>query len=151
MVRISPDLSTAEATNAGHCPILALNPGGVHRQIEPTGPPLGLFGDASYPVQTIPLGGEEAFLMVTDGLYEWEVDNSGWWGWENLVQLASAEAHRDAESFWSQLQAIIRAHNPRRPPKDDQTMLFWKNCSVPVHHRGEPTPLHRHDTLVLPA
>ncbi|CAN5238578.1 hypothetical protein BH23VER1_BH23VER1_36820 [soil metagenome] len=155
MVRISPDLRTAEATNAGHCPILALNAGGLYRQIEPTGPPLGLFDDAVYPVQTIPLGGDEAFLMVTDGLYEWEVDNEGWWGWDNLVQLAAAEAHRDADSFWSQLQAIIRAHNPRRPPKDDQTMLFWKNLSVPLHHRGDPsasTPRHhRYDTVPLPS
>ena len=47
--------ATAEIASAGHCPVLALAPTGPAAQVEPTGPPLGLFADAQYTTTSLKL------------------------------------------------------------------------------------------------
>ncbi|MDA0811242.1 MAG: PP2C family protein-serine/threonine phosphatase [Verrucomicrobia bacterium] len=125
MARVSADLKTLEVVNSSHCPVLILNRSGKVTEIEPGGPPLGLFSRLRYEHQTIDLNPDDAVLIVTDGLYEWQ-DCGKWWGWENLKDAAARHAFDDPEEFWNRMQIRIRESEGEGPPADDQTMLFWK-------------------------
>jgi serine phosphatase RsbU (regulator of sigma subunit)/anti-sigma regulatory factor (Ser/Thr protein kinase) len=125
MARVSADLKTLEVVNAGHCPLLILSRNGKVTEIEPGGPPLGLFSSTAYEHQTIDLNADDAVLIVTDGLYEWQ-DGGKWWGWDNLKDAAARYAFDDPEEFWNRMQIRIRESEGEGLPADDQTMLFWK-------------------------
>jgi len=128
LVRIDRDHQTLEIANAGHCPAILFQgaAGSERREIVSSGPPFGLFENEEYPVETIPLVGGEALLLVTDGLYEWSDGTSPEWGWENLAELAANEVYSDPEGFWTGLQKRIKEAALGGSATDDQTMLFWK-------------------------
>jgi serine phosphatase RsbU (regulator of sigma subunit) len=86
---------------------------------------LGLFSSTAYEHQTIDLNADDAVLIVTDGLYEWQ-DGGKWWGWDNLKDAAARYAFDDPEEFWNRMQIRIRESEGEGLPADDQTMLFWK-------------------------
>ena len=79
IARVSSDLTRMELVNAGHCPVLLLNKAGLTREFEPVGPPLGLFPTTSYGHDEVELTSDDAVMIVTDGLYEWQ-DDGKWWG-----------------------------------------------------------------------
>ncbi|CAN5791153.1 hypothetical protein BH09MYX1_BH09MYX1_47040 [soil metagenome] len=67
IVRSSQDGTMVEVVNAGLPPILIAS-GGRSRLIEAQLPPLGLTALTKAPVATIPILGETAFLLASDGL-----------------------------------------------------------------------------------
>ncbi|MGK0184550.1 MAG: serine phosphatase RsbU (regulator of sigma subunit)/anti-sigma regulatory factor (Ser/Thr protein kinase) [Verrucomicrobiales bacterium] len=125
MARISADLKTIEVVNAGHCPVMLLDRSDAVRELEPGGPPLGLFPATKYESESFDLKDDDAVLIVTDGLYEWQ-DDGKWWGWDNLKETAAIHAYDDPEEFWNRMQIRIRESEGDGQPADDQTMLFWK-------------------------
>lgn len=130
MARVSSDLKTIEVVNAGHCPAMMINKAGIVKELEPGGPPLGLFPSTEYEHEAFELKEDDAVLIVTDGLYEWQ-DDGKWWGWENLKNAVATHAYDDPEEFWSRMQIRIRESEGEEKPADDQTMLFWKRNLEP--------------------
>lgn len=126
IARVNADRSSVEIVNAGHCPVAILNDGEDLVEVEPSGPPLGLFEGIDYALEVHPLSNQSRILMVTDGLYEWEVGGDIW-GWEPLMKLFQDGRFIDGEAFWNALQWIIRkeADDPHSS-SDDQTILFWE-------------------------
>ncbi len=132
LARVKRDDATgtaiAEIASAGHCPVLALSPAGPAAQIEPTGPPLGLFLDAEYTTTSLKLAPNnpdypDTLLMVTDGLYEWN-DGTTWWGWENLVGLAALHARHDPDTFWNEILELATCRTSHH--SDDMTLLHYR-------------------------
>ena len=120
--------ATAEIASAGHCPVLALAPTGPAAQVEPTGPPLGLFADAQYTTTTLKLAPNnpdypDTLLMVTDGLYEWN-DGTTWWGWENLVGLAALHGRSEPDLFWTEIVELATGRDSHHA--DDMTLLHYR-------------------------
>lgn len=138
LVRIDRDNTLAEIVNAGHAPVILLADGEISRQVNPSGPPLGLFPNADYVVDPVPLESFDRLLMVTDGLFEWEVREGGdgkpaWWGWENLLRVAAETSGCHPDVFWNKVERLRRAESQRgggTPPKDDQTMLYWSKTKT---------------------
>jgi serine phosphatase RsbU (regulator of sigma subunit) len=68
---ITPDLRYARMRVVGHPPPVLVRDGVVEVVVgTPSGPPLGIFPDAEWPVIDVPLGDEWAMMLYTDGLIE---------------------------------------------------------------------------------
>lgn len=129
IARINAARDEAEIVNAGHCPVILMDAKGDIIQVDPSGPPLGLFEGIELKTETFPIGNEATMLMVTDGLYEWEIGGDIW-GWDPFVEFFVESADAKPEVFWNRLQNLIhsKADDPTTS-SDDQTMLYWKACS----------------------
>ncbi len=131
IVRIDRENTRAEIVNAGHAPVILMNEGRIYRQVNPSGPPLGLFPNAEYAVETELLADFDRLLLVTDGLFEWEIECRGsgmrsWWGWENLLQVAVDTGTHHPDVFWNRVEQLRRVSGASVDAlKDDQTMLYW--------------------------
>ncbi|GAA2209890.1 fused response regulator/phosphatase [Nonomuraea monospora] len=89
MATISPDLCSARMRVVGHPPPVLVRDGAVEVvQGTPSGPPLGIFPDASWSVIDVPLGGQWSMMLYTDGLIEAAVgEPSKFLGVDGLVEL----------------------------------------------------------------
>jgi serine phosphatase RsbU (regulator of sigma subunit) len=123
---IDADLGAIEISNAGHCPIFLGRSAGRFATIEPSGPPLGLFPDQKYRVERYPLEQGDWLLMVTDGLFEWEMDGKEIWGWKRFLQAVDCSPMKTGESLWEDLQAYRSDFSSDQQLEDDQTLVFWR-------------------------
>ena len=79
-IAITPDRTTATVRSAGHPPPVLLGDGdGRTPMIGPTatGPPLGVFDDASWPARELALAPRWGVLLLTDGLIEGRAAKGG--------------------------------------------------------------------------
>ncbi len=125
LVRVNKEATLLEIVNAGHCSTLVYREGKEIMEVEPSGPPLGLYPEIEYEVLEVPLKGNESLLAITDGLYEWN-QGKGIFGWENFRELARKELHKSPARFWETLQGFIGKDFDEKEREDDQTLLFWK-------------------------
>ncbi|MEV4106833.1 fused response regulator/phosphatase [Nonomuraea sp. NPDC049695] len=71
MATITADLRSARMRVVGHPPPVLVRDGAI--QVvdgTPSGPPLGIFADAEWPVIDVPLGEDWSMMLYTDGLIE---------------------------------------------------------------------------------
>ncbi|OYV47227.1 MAG: hypothetical protein B7X06_03170, partial [Verrucomicrobia bacterium 21-51-4] len=122
---IESDLKSMHVVNAGHCPVLLMDSADKLISMDPSGPPIGLFKDAAYTVDSLALHGGEKLLMVTDGLYEWPFEQ-GIWGWEALLKFLNPGYFDQPKRLWDDLQKRIRLGHEGADPSDDQTLLAWR-------------------------
>ncbi len=126
IARISPDLDEVEVLNAGHCPVVIGRVDGSLVEVQPSGPPLGLFSEVTYEVERLPLAAGDVLLMVTDGLYEWE-NGPDIWGWEAFLDFFRNHRRLSAERFWSLLCAEMDSQcGEGAEASDDRTLLYWR-------------------------
>ena len=126
IAKVSADLGTLEIVNAGHCPVVVADSATTVTQVEPSGPPLGLFPDLTYTTETLPVTTKTRLLMVTDGLYEWEC-NGEIWGWETLIDYIRQNIDLESEVFWHKLQHTITTTGcADAATSDDMTLLYWR-------------------------
>ncbi len=126
IAKISPELDVVEFTNAGHCQILFIEDKKIKIEIEPSGPPLGLFDDSQYKVEKYPLINDNGIIMITDGLYEWEVEPETMWSWNEFVLFVRKNIKLDPVDLWNLLQKKIKSSIKEGDLGDDQTMLYWE-------------------------
>lgn len=123
---VDKDRTRVEVANAGHCPVLLGWAGEILAVAEPSGPPLGLFPEQEYLVERFPMEKQHWLLMVTDGLYEWEIGDRQIWGWEALVKMVRETVSGGGETLWTCLQD--RRHDMAQDTQleDDQTLIFYR-------------------------
>jgi serine phosphatase RsbU (regulator of sigma subunit) len=129
LVYLTPQRDRACIVNAGHCPVLWLAPGaaGLSREIQPSGPPLGLYPDTRYTVEEQLLSPGDQIVLVTDGLYEWETSGDLAGAWSRLAGLIRSRREEGGAALWDTLQQRILADSPdQSDARDDQTLLVWE-------------------------
>ncbi len=125
LVSIPPSLDRVTVINAGHCPVILSNEDGTLREAEPSGPPFGLFPDAVYECETLPVTPQDKLLLFTDGLYEWETKD-GFWGWEAFLDFLRQEAASSPADIWKKLlRKMERECQDFADTHDDLTLLVW--------------------------
>ncbi|MGP3914045.1 PP2C family protein-serine/threonine phosphatase [Nonomuraea sp. 10N515B] len=99
MATITPDLQHARMRVVGHPPPVLVRDG-VVEVVEgaPSGPPLGIFPDAEWPVIDVPLGERWSMMLYTDGLIEAAVgERNELLGVEGLIDLVRGHGAIDLD------------------------------------------------------
>lgn len=123
-IRISKDGRTVELVNCGHCPTLLYDAGGNVREYEPSGPPMGIFGDVEYESEAVTLSGGETAAMVTDGCYEWDLPDGEQYGWERLKDFIATRRASPLNALWQELLETV-ATDETGSYRDDLTVVLW--------------------------
>lgn len=88
---------TLRYVNAGHNPPLVLHPDGSFTWLEPGGPPIGLFPDASWHEGLVHLCPGDLVIAYTDGVTEAFDAFGAEWGVDGLLAAAQAHQTRSAD------------------------------------------------------
>ena len=73
-VALDPATGQAQVVGAGHPPLLVARHGGTTESIASVAPPLGMIKRSAFTETAIDLGPGDAFLLYTDGLFNWSKD-----------------------------------------------------------------------------
>jgi len=126
VAKVPVDAQRVEVLNAGHCPALFMaEAGGEFVEIEPSGPPLGIFPGVEYTITSLPTPPGSRLVMLTDGLYEWTCKGDIF-GWTPLVNFLQRNVSHEPEKLWDALQGLIFAESDSEEAADDQTLLHWE-------------------------
>jgi phosphoserine phosphatase RsbU/P len=85
--------------NAGHNPPLVLHKDGSFSWLEPSGPPVGLFFDATWNEGMIRLRPGDLVVAYTDGVTEASDSSGAEWGVEGLLTAAAVRGTRSADDL----------------------------------------------------
>jgi sigma-B regulation protein RsbU (phosphoserine phosphatase) len=85
--------------NAGHNPPLLLHCDGSYAWLEPSGPPVGIFPDASWREGLVRLNPGDLVLAYTDGVTETFSLSGAEWGVEGLLAAAASSSARSADTL----------------------------------------------------
>lgn len=116
-----------ELVNAGHCnTILISSDDGSLHEVAPSAPPMGLFKECTYQIETFPLKDIQRVIMVSDGIFEWET-SEGIWGWQAFLEYCENNRSLPSNQFIDHLTDMIAIESAHAPISDDQTCIIWSN------------------------
>jgi phosphoserine phosphatase RsbU/P len=111
--------------NAGHCRPLLVT-GDVVKELAAGGPPAGLFADARYEEEPIPIGAGDMLLIVSDGIMETAkqtLRRREDFGDARLNALMQAHHRASARRLLDRVLADVSAFTNSGPPQDDMAAL----------------------------
>src|SRR5258705_13812877 len=73
-VPLDPAPGQPQSVGAGHPPLLVVHHNGTIESIASVAPPLGMIKRSAFAETAIDLGPGDAFLLYTDGLFNWSKD-----------------------------------------------------------------------------
>lgn len=124
VVFLARNAPQAVYANAGHCPMVVLDPpGGTARVLDEGGLPLGVSATEHYAPSAVPLAPGERLLLVTDGILEAPDEKGIELGLEGLTQLAQGLRGRELSRICGDLLDLVDHRDAGRAPTDDRTLL----------------------------
>jgi sigma-B regulation protein RsbU (phosphoserine phosphatase) len=112
--------------NAGHNPPLLLNTDGKVRSLEPTGPCLGMFPNASYRTNTIEIKSGEVLCLFTDGIVEGKNDENEEYGDDRLIRRLRDHMTLSARDILAGIYEDVSGFSACVEPSDDLTLMIIK-------------------------
>jgi sigma-B regulation protein RsbU (phosphoserine phosphatase) len=100
--------------------------GGVARQIELAGVPLGSFGASTYDEVTVELKPGDLFVFCSDGISETFSESGEEFGSARVMDVARENADRPAREIVGAIFAAMQAFRGDAPQTDDQTVVVVK-------------------------
>lgn len=128
LVRLQPASRRLSYANAGHFPgFLLRSSGEVKRELESTGPPLGLFSDSEFSLlETIDLSPGEMILLVTDGIPEATARDGNQFGSQRVLDYVRMHGREPAAQIANGVYHAARNYVEHDPQDDDITALVIK-------------------------
>ncbi len=123
---LDPGAGTLRYVSAGHNPPLLRRGGAPLRELDRTGPVLGVVADHAYRMsEPIPLAPGDALVLYTDGIFEARDAAGDLYGEERFHASVEAHAQRGAgaKELLAGLLADLEAFVGQRPMDDDVTCL----------------------------
>ena len=117
---------TLAFVNAGHNPLLVLNPDGNSRFVERGGLPIGLFKDTRYYEYYLPIDSGQVLVLYTDGATEATSIEGEEYGRERLVKAVQASRERRARDMIDYIYNDIYEWTGGRGASDDVTFVIIK-------------------------
>jgi sigma-B regulation protein RsbU (phosphoserine phosphatase) len=116
-------------TSAGHVPIYLLNAqGDIHRVLESTDVPLGLFSGTKYGrSEPIAIEPGAILLMLTDGIAEAEGPDRESFGVGRILDYVRSHSSESALQIVSGLYGAVTDFCRESPPQDDLTVIVCKS------------------------
>jgi sigma-B regulation protein RsbU (phosphoserine phosphatase) len=111
--------------NAGHCLPLHVSAQAV-APIDSTGLPLGLFGDAEYPSQTLTLARGDCLLLYTDGLSEAFNSASEQYGVDRICDVLRDRGPSSPKDLLAALLKDLESFRTAAPQADDLTIMVLR-------------------------
>lgn len=116
---------SVDFVSAGHLPVLHLGGHGVASE-GATGLPLGMFGNAHFPVHRLSLGRDEALLMYSDGLTEACNAESEEYGVHRVKQVAERHPFAAPDRLITEYLSDLGRFTAGAKPADDLTLLVLR-------------------------
>jgi sigma-B regulation protein RsbU (phosphoserine phosphatase) len=111
--------------NAGHCLPLHVSAHAVS-PIDSTGLPLGLFGDAEYPSQTLTLARGDCLVLYTDGLSEAFNPSSTQYGVDRICAVLRDHGASSPKDLLVALLKDLKSFRTPAPQSDDLTIMILR-------------------------
>jgi phosphoserine phosphatase RsbU/P len=108
--------------NAGHNPALLVAPGSGVELLSTGGPPVGMFGNATYELGTFTVPPDGTLLIYTDGVVEARNRDDEEFGLPRLIDLCTG-ARGDVTGLLPHILATVESWSARLEPADDITLL----------------------------
>jgi sigma-B regulation protein RsbU (phosphoserine phosphatase) len=120
---LDPKTGTLTYINGGHEPLLIIDKfGGVRKQLNPTGPAVGIQLDAAYQIKEARLEPGEILLGYTDGVVEASSDDGNFFTSEQLLSLLEDEVP-SAAVLLNHISDQVKSHTGDAEQFDDITLL----------------------------
>jgi sigma-B regulation protein RsbU (phosphoserine phosphatase) len=117
---------TLAFVNAGHNPLLILNPDGTPRFVERGGLPLGLFKDTRYYEYYLPIDAGQTLVLYTDGATEAQSPAGVEYGRDRLVEAVRRSRDRRAREMIDYIYNEIFEWSGGAGASDDVTFVIIK-------------------------
>jgi len=113
--------------SAGQGPIVLMRADGHHEQFNATGLPLGILPDAPIEAgEPIRLAPGDAFLLISDGIFECETAGDGDLGMDRVLANVRRHLGGSAESVIRALEDLTESVSPDGRFRDDRTIVVTK-------------------------
>jgi phosphoserine phosphatase RsbU/P len=119
---LDPASGSVSYINGGHNPPVVTRSGGGHELLQPTGPAVGLWPDATFEIGGTVLGPDDTLFAYTDGVTEAMDEAGDMFTMDRLVGLLDS-APPDAGQIIERVYEHVLAHMGRADQHDDITML----------------------------
>jgi phosphoserine phosphatase len=121
---------TVRYASAGQGPLVVLRTGGASEQLNATGLPMGVLPDAEIAAgKPISLAIGEAFLVVSDGLFECETADGKDLGMNPVLETAHRHLDGSAADLLASLGRLTDEASPDGKFRDDRTVVVAKRVS----------------------
>jgi sigma-B regulation protein RsbU (phosphoserine phosphatase) len=134
------DLKNGELTylNAGHCPGLLLHPDGDEQLLDAQVYPLGVLQLENIRADTVPFAVGSKLFLYTDGMFEWEINQSSLLSLDVFLDQAKLAAASEGD-FLDVLSARLTDLAGAVPKYlDDQTALWIRRSgAMPLTSRNK--------------
>ncbi|MGB0372210.1 MAG: SpoIIE family protein phosphatase [Opitutales bacterium] len=132
IAKIDSEQEKIDFVNAGHCnTILVPNKTEPLSEIAPSAPPMGLFKECNYTIESFAMDAIDRVIMVSDGIFEWETPQ-GVWGWEAFLEFCDSNRGLPSDQFIDHLTQVISEGSGNAPISDDQTCIIWSNLQKDI-------------------
>ena len=130
MAAVDPGKGVLHYLSAGHAMPIVAGPAGL-RSLEPTGPALGLFADATFTVSRVDLEPGAVLVAYTDGVTDARSPEDVAWGREALVNFMAARmgGGQGASELRDELVATVRGHMADAAAFDDFTLMVLRRLA----------------------
>ena len=119
--------ATATYASAGQGPLLVLRAGGESTQLTSTGLPLGILPEAEFEsAEPIPLAPGDAFVLLSDGIFECDTRSGKELGIEPVIETAHRHLSSSAAAMLEALSALTESVSPDGRFRDDRTAVAVK-------------------------
>ena len=113
--------------SAGQGPILLMRADGRAEQFGATGLPLGILPETAFDAaDPLCLGPGDAFLLISDGIFECETQEGKELGFEPVVQTVRDHLDGPAQSVTDALRSLTDSVSPAGHFRDDRTVVVAK-------------------------
>jgi len=113
--------------SAGQGPMLLMRADGRDERFGATGLPLGILPDAAFDAtDPMPLAPGDAFLLISDGIFECEKADGGELGFEPVVQTVRDHLAGSAGAIIGAIEGLTDSVRPAGRFRDDRTVVVAK-------------------------
>jgi phosphoserine phosphatase len=118
---------TVSYASAGQGPVVVMRADGRHERFNATGLPLGILPDAPIEAgEPVELAPGDAFLLISDGIFECETADGGDVGMDRVLETAQEHLAGPAESVVRALEDLTESASPDGRFRDDRTIVVTK-------------------------
>ena len=119
---LDPATGELDYINAGHEPPVVFNANGIHQQLEPTGPVIGMFNEAKHIVKSVRMMTGDFMFAYTDGVTEARNPNNELFSEERLYSLMK-NAYESTNVLVNEIFAALENFTGTAKQFDDITVI----------------------------